>query len=339
MDSPREREITTPVDLCDANGRLNADAVGWSRIPLHNCNLKGAWPRKKQWNYWAVMDRRFLFSATISNADYIGPVFCYFIDFEKKEMLEKTIPTPFGAGCKMPPRVEEDISYSHPKFSFSMLHRGSEIHMKVESPAFQGKKLSADVVISKPEGHETLSVVVPWSRRLFQFTSKHNTLPAAGTVTLDGVVRSFEPAHAFAVLDYGRGVWPYQTAWNWSAMSTRQGENVIGWNLGGQWTDGTGSTENGICLNGILHKISDDVLFDCDRRDYMKPWHIHTRRSSDVEIEFTPFFDRHTKTNMGVLKSECHQMFGHFKGEVKAGDRTLEIDGPIGWAEEHFARW
>ena len=39
----QEREITDPVDLCDEKGRLNPDAVGWSRSPLIR------WLRSRRW--------------------------------------------------------------------------------------------------------------------------------------------------------------------------------------------------------------------------------------------------------------------------------------------------
>ncbi len=48
-----EREITEPVDLCLPDGRLNPDAVGWTRTPLHTTNLWG-WGRAKRWEYWNV---------------------------------------------------------------------------------------------------------------------------------------------------------------------------------------------------------------------------------------------------------------------------------------------
>ncbi|HEY3367062.1 MAG TPA: DUF2804 family protein [Symbiobacteriaceae bacterium] len=67
-----ERELTTPVLLCDDRGRLNPAAAGWSRRPLHTCNLKGRWPRKKRWNYWCITTDRHLFSATLSDIDYMG---------------------------------------------------------------------------------------------------------------------------------------------------------------------------------------------------------------------------------------------------------------------------
>ena len=61
----QEREITGPMDLCDQKGRLNPDAVGWSRSPLIRANLAGHWPRKKKWNMWNWISPDFVFSATL----------------------------------------------------------------------------------------------------------------------------------------------------------------------------------------------------------------------------------------------------------------------------------
>ncbi|HEV7734509.1 MAG TPA: DUF2804 family protein, partial [Candidatus Binatia bacterium] len=69
-----ERELTTPTDLCDARGRLDPTAVGWSRQPLVRANLRGHWPRKKRWNFWNWISPRFVFSVTLADIDYAA--FC-----------------------------------------------------------------------------------------------------------------------------------------------------------------------------------------------------------------------------------------------------------------------
>jgi hypothetical protein len=41
-----------------------------------------------------------------------------------------------------------------------------------------------------------------------------------------------------------------------------------------------------------------------------------------------------------VIDSEVHQMFGRYSGRVIAdAGQASEIDGLIGFAEEHRARW
>src|SRR5205823_4154894 len=120
-----------------------------------------------------------------------------------------------------------------------------------------GSSFECDVLLARPEGHESLSVVIPWSSRRFQCTTKDNTRPATGRVLWNGETWSFEGSgHAYGCLDFGRGKWPYSTAWNWGSASGIQGRRTIGLQLGGKWTAGTGMTENAICVDGRLSKLS-----------------------------------------------------------------------------------
>ena len=52
------------------------------------------------------------------------------------------------------------------------------------------------------------------------------------------------------------------------------------------------------------------------------------------------FHDRVARTNLGIIFSEVHQMFGRYAGTVVLDDGTpLAIRDLIGFAEEHRARW
>lgn len=335
-----EPEITTPVALCDDRGRLLRTSVGWSRRPLHTCNLRGRWPRKKRWNYWCVTGPSFLFSVTLADLDYLGLASAYFLEYEPKRLLEQTQLVPLGRGLALPPTVNADVSFQHRRLRIELREEGADTRIRVESPAFGGTPLRADLLVRRPPGHETLNVVIPWSDRLFQFTSKQNTLPASGEVVLGRDVYRFDPDESFGCLDYGRGIWPYATAWNWGACSGRLGGHTIGLNLGGTWTDGTGMNENGICIDGRLSKISEDLAFTYDRSDYMHPWTIRTRSSDRVDLRLVPFFVKVTRTNLLVLRSEVHQAFGSYFGTVVADDGTqIALDGITGWVEQQQARW
>ncbi len=79
---------------------------------------------------------------------------------------------------------------------------------------------------------------------------------------------------SFAVLDHGRGKWPYSMTWNWAAGYGRVAGRRVGLQLGGKWTDGTGSTENGLFVDGRLHKIHEDLTWTYDRTDFLAPWRI-----------------------------------------------------------------
>jgi len=271
-----ERELSHPVTLCTIDGKLNPDAIGFSRQPLHTCNLSRHALRKKRWNYWCITSPDYLFSITLSDIDYLGMVFTYLLDIRTGEFIEQTVSTLLGSGIRMNDQVTGALSFDHPQMSVVMVDDGTSILLQVSSTKFGGKHLSADIRIVRPVGHETLNVVVPWSRDRFQYTSKQNCMPASGKVMLDGTEITFNDGNAFACLDYGRGVWKYDSKWNWACFSGTSGKHTIGMNLGAQWTEGTRSTENGLTIDGHLVKIGMDALFEFDTRDYMLPWRLTT---------------------------------------------------------------
>lgn len=333
----QERELTQPVRLCDDRGRLNPAAVGWSRQPLHVGNLRGRWLRKKRWNYWAITTDTHLFSVTISNLDYAAVVFVYFLDFVTKAFHEQTVLAPLGAGVFMPETVTGALEFRSSRLDVLMNDDGRRVLLRVNSRDFGGRTLAAEFTVHRPDGYESINVVIPWADDTFQFTSKQPALPAAGSVQLGDERIDFE---GFACLDYGRGIWPFSSTWNWASGSGVQNGRTIGLNLGGRWTDGTGMTENGLVVDGVATKIGDDLLFEYDSSDFMRPWRIRTAGSDAVDLEFVPFFERVAKTNALIVRSEVHQMIGRFRGRVTtAAGETLAVDGLVGWAEEHRARW
>jgi hypothetical protein len=335
-----EVELADAVQLCDPRGRLLPASVGWSRHPLHTCNLRGHWPRKKRWNYWCVSSDKCLFSITLANIDYVGLAFAYFLEYETKRFIEQTVMVPLGRGCFLPDTVGGDVSFEHRAMNLSFAEDQGCTRLRVDSPAFGGTTLSAELRVEHPKDHETLNVVIPWSEDRFNFTSKQNCLPAAGTVSIGEETFDFAPGSAFACLDYGRGIWRYSTSWNWASFSGTQNGRSIGLNLGGTWTDGTGLTENGICVDGRISKVGEDARFVYDRSDFMKPWALKTQPSERVDLQFIPFFERVAKTNLLIVKSEVRQLIGRFSGTVIPDDgAALRVEGMVGWVEWHEARW
>jgi hypothetical protein len=46
------------------------------------------------------------------------------------------------------------------------------------------------------------------------------------------------------------------------------------------------------------------------------------------------------KTDLKVITSEVHQMFGRYTGKVVSDEgKTIPVDGLVGFAEEHHAKW
>jgi hypothetical protein len=325
------REIARPVRLCDAHGRLDERARGFSRTPLVRANLSGARLRKKRWDYWAVCDDAIFFALTIANVDYAGLAAATFIDLRTRTITERAAITPFGRGVAMPEIVRgASITVRGKRFAARVVEQADETRLVVEH-----RELSADITVARPRDHESLNVVVPWSASRFALTSKHVALPARGSVAVRG--RSRELTDAFACLDFGRGVWPYRTSWNWAAGAGRCDGRVVGLNFGARWTDGTGATENGVVVDGRLHKIHEDIAFRYDASDYERPWRIESPR---VALTFTPAFVRAVRAPLVVASAELHWTFGRFAGEVATDDgRRVAVRDVLGWAEDLRARW
>lgn len=336
----KEREIIESVNLCDCNGNIKDDSIGWSRNPVFNCNLTGNWLRKKKWNYWCITNDECLFSVTISNIDYVGMAFVYFLDFKTQKFIEKTIISPFGSGYSMPEKVQETVTFRHPKMGLYFIENENITQIVAKCVDFMGELMEANFKVLYPEGHETLNVVVPINKKSFQFTSKHECLPVDGELRVGEDIYSFKPKNTFACHDFGRGIWPYKVRWNWANASGMINGRSIGINLGAKWTEGSGMTENCIIVDGKITKLSEDIIFEYDSKDFMKPWSVKTSITNRINLKFVPFYERIAKSNVIILKSEVHQMVGHFSGSIvtDAGEYIL-IDSIIGTSQEHFGQW
>lgn len=343
MSTP-ERELTAPVDLCDPKGRLNPAARGWSRTPIHRANLSRAWGRKKRWDYWAVTAPDLYVAMTYADVDYLGTASVWVCQPSTGLAVAVDKIVPFGRGFALP----DEPCTGHMVADVGGLHLEIDerdpaaTRLRATSATSKLGPLDVDLTVARPDGHQSTNVVIPWSTKRFQYTSKQNTRPATGTVRVGE--HTFDlggPANpAYGTLDLGRGVWKYRTNWNWAAGSGTNAEGrTVGLQFGGKWTAGTGHTENGLCVDGHLTKIHDELEWAYSWDAPMEPWRVRDPGGL-VEATLTPAYDRYSKTSLGILSMEVHQVFGTWSGWLvtEAGER-VEFDGVVGWAEEARNRW
>lgn len=286
-----ERELTHgPVDLCRSDGTLAPEAVGWSRRPVHRANLRG-WGRTKRWEYWCVTTPTHLVALTVSDLDFLRLDAVYVLELGAGgREIERTALRPGGPGTPLP----EGVAGAPGPFGGHDLTVGPtrpvrdqvRIGIRREGPGTRltarclapgtGEQVEVDVYAGLPEGHETLSVVVPWGPDRFQYTSKQTALPAHGHVRIGRRELPFAPGDSWAVLDHGRGRWPRVAHWNWGAGSGRTGGRTVGLQFGGRWTEGTGATENALCVDGKLSKLGEELTWSYDLAEPLAPWRVRT---------------------------------------------------------------
>jgi hypothetical protein len=343
-----QTELTRPGPLLDPTGRLVQ--VGWSRQPLLDCNLEAARfyalrPlqrfRLKRWDYYALFTPQRFFSATIADLGYAGNLFVYTLDFITGDLYEESLVVPLASGVRLPRNSTEGASHfedARNRLHFEVTPEGRRV--SVAWPGFQaGRGLQADFLLQCPPEHESMTIVIPIGRRRFYYNRKINCLPAEGALQIGEVREALRPHETLGSLDWGRGVWDYRSYWNWaSASGFLPDGRTVGLNLGCGFGDLSAATENAVIVNGRIHKL-EQVRFDYTSGDYMKPWKF-TDAGGRLSLDFVPFKDRTASTNLGVIFSEVHQMFGRYSGEVvtDSGEK-IGLENLVGFAEEHHARW
>jgi hypothetical protein len=329
---PLEREITEPLDLTLPNGRLNPAAVGWTRTPLHRTDGIGrgrvGWGRNKRWEYWAVTLESHVVAVVVSDIGYAAVPSLFVLDRRSGEQIAVDAISPLGRGATLPGTLDQGPASARTKsllIEIDATPSGTRLRARAE-------RVDLDVIAHLPPGHERLGVVVPWSERLFQYTVKDPARPAVGRLIVDGTSHATAEGTSWATLDHGRGRWPYAISWNWGSGSGNVGGRTVGLQVGGRWTDGTGSTENALIVDGRLTKISDELRWEYSRQDWVAPWRI---QGGPVALTFQPEHVRRSVTQLGILASRTHQCFGTWTGHVG----EVVVDGLFGWVEDVHQRW
>ncbi|MBS4753124.1 DUF2804 domain-containing protein [Nocardioides sp. zg-ZUI104] len=331
-----EREITTQVSLTRPDGRLDPAAVGWTRRPLHDTSGIGRGRygrgRNKRWEYWALTTPTHVVALTVSDIDYAAVLEVFVLDRATGASFGHDAIGLLGRGAELPPTLGGAVRARTKSFRIDIDEVADGTRLQCISP-----RLELDVVAHRPAGHECLGVVVPWSERLFQYTVKDVGRPVTGYLVVDGAPVAVPDGASWATLDHGRGRWPYVIEWNWGAGAGRTQGRTLGLQVGGRWTDGTGTTENAIVVDGRLSKIAAELTWDYDSSDWLAPWQVY---GDGVRLRFTPEHLRTAGTDLKLVSSRTHQAFGTWSGEVRdAAGTWVPVADLYGWAEEVRQRW
>lgn len=341
-------EIREKGPLLDESGNLNQ--VGWSRQPMLDCNLENAnfyrlkfaqRFRVKRWDYYAVFTPRRFFSATIADLGYAGNIFVYTIDFETHDLHEEGIVVPLGKNIILPRNSDGRRSFfSNKDLSLEFTFENGIRRLQVSWPGFHaGRGIEADISLQQLDRIQSMTIVIPIGIKRFYYNTKINCLPASGSLRYGSMNESLSPESSLGSLDWGRGVWEYASFWQWaSASGFLPDGRTVGLNLGGGFGDTSQATENAFFLDGCLHKL-DQVKIDYDPTDYLRDWRFSDNQNR-LSLEFIPFKERVAVTRLGIIDSEVHQVFGRYSGFLVSDDgERVDLEGLIGFAEDHRARW
>ena len=340
-----QHEITKVIPLLDENGQLTQPGYAKKLLPVYSRDqIKASKLRIKEWDYYLINNGRFALALTVDDNGYMGLDSISLLDFQEGWEITKS-PMSFMPLGKLRMPSTSAVGDSHHKgkgYSLFFKNDGSGVRvLDAEMKNFGPEgDLSAHITLTD-EPEESMVICTPFDKAgHFYYNQKINCLKAHGQARYGDRVYSFDDEDSYAVLDWGRGVWTYHNTWYWGSASGQLDGVPFGWNIGYGFGNTDAASENMLFYAGKAHKLG-HVKFNIpdDETGFMKKW-TFTSDDGRFYMDFTPVLDRASCTDIKLIKSDQHQVFGRFTGRVILdGGEVLEIRDFPGFAEKVENKW
>lgn len=315
----------------------------------------GRW-RVKEWDYYLINDEEYALALTLGDLGYMGLVSASIIDLVENTYQTESVIVPFPmGGWLLPERSDEGTSYfsnNKVRFKFDVVNGTRKIRAWF-SEFYRGEDLHVEAILDE-EPQDSMVIATPWAEdpHAFYYNQKIVCMRARGSFRIGYDVHGFRPEDSFGLLDWGRGVWTRDNTWYWAAAQGLYHSKEkyvkprrIGLNLGYGFGDTSAATENMIFYDGRAYKLgavdfgiperemkSKKLKSAGDKYELMQPWRIKDSEGK-LDLVFTPCVDRCDYTNVGLIITDQHQVFGTYSGTAYAGEKKLEIENLRGFAE------
>ena len=340
-----QHEITEAKLLLDEKGNLAEPGFARKLLPIYRRgDIKASNMRIKEWDYYLINNGKFALALTIDNNGYMNMNSVSLLNFEEKwEITNSPIGFFPGRNPVLPETsAKGDVELKGKGHQLKFENDGTGVRIltaEMEKFGPEGKLTAFVKLFDEPE--ESMVICTPFEKGgHFYYNQKINCMRAEGTVTYGGKKYVFNPEDSFGVLDWGRGVWTYHNTWYWGSASYQVDGVPFGWNIGYGFGDTSAASENMLFYNGKAHKLS-QVKFNIPggEKDFLSPW-TFTSDDGRFEMDFLPVIDRKSCTDVKLIKSDQHQVFGLFTGKAVLDDgKVIEIKDFPGFAEKVENKW
>ena len=342
-----QHEITKRHPLLDEEGHLIEKGYAKSLILDYDRKaIKANSLRIKEWDYYLIANKDFAVALTIADNSYMGLDSISLLNFKEGWEHTNSPMAVFTLGKINLPNtsISGDIRNGNKNYEISFKNNGDKRILKFHMDNFyDSKRIEGEITLDCPES-ESMVIATPFKNKpkAFYYNQKINCMPASGKVSFDGKEYVFDPKDSMGVLDWGRGVWTYSNTWYWGSLSGRVKDVPFGFNIGYGFGDTSAASENMLFYNGKAHKLS-QVTFNIPmkdgKEDYLKPW-TFTSDDKRFEMDFVPIIDRASCTDVKIICSDQHQVFGLFTGDAILDDGTkIHIKDMLGFAEKVRNKW
>ena len=330
--------------LHDAAGHLIDPGYATREVRRYDRAAIAADPaRIKEWDYYCVLDGDFGLALTVADNGYVGFLGVSWMDLRGRSFVNHgaLVAEPMG-GMALPPSADRgDIVQTQGGLELAFRHEPGGRRLTVHAPDFDdGRGLSGEIWLDQP-AMDRMVIATPFAddMQAFYYNQKINCMPAQGRVKIGPESHDFAPKTAFAVLDWGRGVWTYDNVWYWGSASGLVDGRPFGFNIGYGFGDTSAASENMLFVDGRAHKLDQVTFHMPDGAPDSAPWRF-TSNDGRFEMDFAPAVNRWAKVDAGMVQTEQDQVFGYFSGRAILDDDTaLTVRDLPGFAEKVANRW
>ena len=342
-----QREITQKGKLLDENGVLTQTGYAKSLILDYSRDqIKAAKHRIKEWDYYLVYNDSFALALTVADNSYMSLLSASLLDFDSlfQQTTGQMAAFPMGR-LRLPKSSVSGVTQGRSKKSrFQFITENGSTTLLCHMDNFKDKKpLDAEIrLFDRPRDSMVIATPFDGDKKAFYYNQKIIGMRAEGKAVFDGREYRFDPKDSFGLLDWGRGVWTYKNTWYWGAAQGLLDGHTFGFNIGYGFGNTCAASENMLFYDGIAHKL-DRLTFRIPQKDgkddFMSPWKI-VSDDGRFNMSFEPIMDRAAKTDVLLICSDQHQIFGKFCGTaVLDNGKILNIRNLTGFAEKVYNKW
>ncbi|MFA5442869.1 MAG: DUF2804 domain-containing protein [Bacilli bacterium] len=331
--------------LLNEEGNLSEAGYAFSLVKKYSRDdIKAPNLRIKEWDYYYVGNNHVGVALTVADNAYMSLVGATVFNFDKAYEKTKNVMGLLPIGKIMMPSssVSGDVIFNTKNFSFHFTHENDKRHLVCEMKNFDGEKPFRCDIYLEETIKDSMVIATPFKKpKHFYYNQKINLLKANGYAKVGDETYDLSK-DSWGVLDWGRGVWTYNNTWYWSSLSGVYKGKKIGFNLGYGFGDTSAASENMFFYDDKTYKLG-DVKFDIPianngSDDFLKPWKFRSK-TGDISLMFEPILDRFSSSNVVIIKSIQHQVFGKFHGYVVIEGKQIYFEDIVGFAEKVRNCW
>lgn len=331
-------EILTKSPLLLSDGSLGAKGYARKMNIVYNREKARGFPLQlKEWNFYQIQCGNYVLQITLGHVSYACSINTTLMDITTGQKWEMgTMKPMYIPELDRNPEKESICQFSDENFFLSFQVTADKRILTVRGKNKTYQKVEIEIQLENDPDNEKMVIATPFRKKhQFYLNYKENYYRGSGFASFDDLHVSFDGC--VGLLDWGRGIWPYQHEWFWGNLTSEIDGVPFGFNIGWGFGDLKMATENMFFYNKKAYKLG-TLKVERDETDYMKPWHLSDEENG-FDLHFTPFWDNYTENKMVVVDTHCNQIFGKCNGSFRTPDGVKEFNNIVAFIEHAVNRW